>query len=232
MVQEERIPESVLQQIHQLKECGLPFHKAISLVRSNLVPVGQCPMPFQANLPETEITTMRSLVGTLYFRHDVATWKKEGVDFSLYMYIPEVDPTTGKVHHEREDHCHILKRIAKHTREGAYLALNLDAFDEAMRNPKTGLTHTALVGKRKQSVTDAEKLLSYHVCHFLKEKGYLAEAKYVEIVAKWHEASDGRGMTQLQRCKANYAMLSYILEDLIPWYEHGQPDLSTIDINR
>ena len=90
---------------------------------------------------------------TVYFRHDVATWKRKWADFSLYMYIPEVDPTTGKVHHEREDHCHILKRIAKHTREGAYMKLNLDAFDEAMRDPKTALTHTALVGKRKQSVT-------------------------------------------------------------------------------
>ena len=186
MVQEERIPESVLHQIQQLKELGLPSHKAISLVRSNLVAVGHCLMPFQANVPETEITTMRSLVATLYFRHDVATWKRKWADFSLYMYIPEVDPTTGKVHHEREDHCHILKRIAKHTREGAYMKLNLDAFDEAMRDPKIGLTHTALVGKRKQSVTDAEKLLSFHVSHFLKEKGYLAEAKYVENVAKCH----------------------------------------------
>ena len=26
------------------------------------------------------------------------------------------------------------------------MKLNLDAFDEAMRDPKTGLTHTALVG--------------------------------------------------------------------------------------
>ena len=133
MVQEERIPESVLHQIHQLKECGLPSHKGISLVRSNLVSVGHCPM--------------RSLVATLYFRHDVATWKRKGVDFSLYMYILEVNPTTGKVHHEREDHCHIFKRIAKHTKEGACMKLKLDAFDEATRDLKTGLTHTALVAR-------------------------------------------------------------------------------------
>ena len=147
MVQEERIPESVHHQIHQLKECGLPSHKPISLVLSNLVPVGRCPMPFQANVPETEITTMRSMVATLYFRHDVATWKRKGVDFSLYMYILEVNPTTGKVHHEREDHCHIFKRIAKHTKEGACMKLKLDAFDEATRDLKTGLTHTALVAR-------------------------------------------------------------------------------------
>ena len=51
------------------------------------------------------------------------------------------------------------------------MALNLDAFDEAMQVSKTGLTHT-LVGKQKQSVIDAEKLLSFHVATFVDEKGY------------------------------------------------------------
>ena len=96
-------------------------------------------------MPETLLDCLRSLIGTLFFRHSVAVWKERGVDFSLYLYIPEVDPITESVHHEREDHCHILKRIAKHTREGAYTALNLDTFDEAMLDAKTGLTHTALV---------------------------------------------------------------------------------------
>ena len=191
MVHEERIPESVPQQIHQLKECG--FHTAISLVRSNLVPVGHCPMPFQANAPETEITTMRSLVATLYFRHDVATWKRKGVDFSLYMYIPEVDPTTGKVHHKREDHCHILKRVAKHTREGE--GAHHETQPWCIRWSHAGPQDRSYPHSTCwQSVTDAENLLFYHVSHFLQEKGYLA---------------DGRGMTQIQRCKANYAMLNY-----------------------
>lgn len=35
------------------------------------------------------------------------------------------------------------------------------------------------------------------------------EAEYVGIIAAWHEASDGRGMSQLDRCKANYKMLNY-----------------------
>ena len=102
------------------------------------------------------------------------------------------------------------------------MALNLDAFDEAMQDSKTGLTHTALVGKRKQSVIDAEKLLSFHVAAFLDEKGYKIEAEYVQIVAKWHEASDGRGVTQLNRYRANYSMLHYIMEELIPWYNENR----------
>jgi len=64
-----------------------------------------------------------------------------------------------------------------------------------MRNPMTGLTHAALVGSRKQSVPDAEKLLSFHVAKFFKDNHYLAEAEYVETVALWHESSDGCGLS-------------------------------------
>ena len=38
--------------------------------------------------------------------------------FTTFLYVPEVDPIPGDVFHEREDHCHILKRIWKHKREG------------------------------------------------------------------------------------------------------------------
>lgn len=192
LIHDQKIPLTVLEEIHNLQNTGLPLHEAVSQVRSQLVPHGYTPMPFRHNQKETEIDIMRSLVATLYFRHSVSIWKSKGVDFSLYLYVPEESPTTGRVHHGREDHCHILKRIAKHTREGTYMSLNLDAFDEAMRDPSTDLTHTALVGKRKQSVTDAEKLLSYHVAQFLDKNGHSVEARYVQTVAKWHEASDGR----------------------------------------
>ena len=40
--------------------------------------------------------------------------------------------------------------------------LTYERFDEAMRDATTGLTHAALVGIRKQSVPDAEKMLSFH----------------------------------------------------------------------
>ena len=225
------IPIEVLKELSRKKSTGLPLTEAVKTMRSRLVPIGHTPYPFRSNIPETFLDCLRSLISTFFFRHSIAMWKEKGVDFSTYVYVPEVDPITGIVHHEREDHCHILKRIAKHTREGSYMALNLDAFDEAMQDSKTGLTHTALVGKRKQSVIDAEKLLSFHVAAFLDEKGYKREAEYVQIVAKWHEASDGRGVTQLNRCRANYSMLNYIMEELIPWYNESN-DLSSIDINR
>lgn len=51
-------------------------------------------------------------MATFFFRKAVNDWKAEGIDFSMYMYVPEVDPITQAAHHERSDHCHILKRIA------------------------------------------------------------------------------------------------------------------------
>ena len=147
------------------------------------------------------------------------------------MYVPEVDPITGDIHDERADHNHLLKRNAKHTRDGNNSELIYERFDEAMRNPMTGFTYAALVGSRKQSVPDAEKLLSFHVAKFFKDNHYLAEAKYVETIALWHEASDGHGLSQLQRCRQNYQMLKFILDEGITWHQSNY-DLSTLRINK
>ena len=109
--------------------------------------------------------------------------------------------------------------------------MDLKGFDEAMMDFKTGLTHAALTGERKKSVGDAERMLSFLVANILREHGYIVEANYIDIVAGWHEAADGRGLTELQRCKQNYAMLNMILDEWMPWHREN-PDLSAIDINR
>lgn len=174
---------------------------------------------------------LRSLVGTYRFRNTVMEYMSKGIDFSTYLYIPEVDNETGEAFHEREDHCHILKRIWKHTREEGPPGTDLQGFDDAMQDPSTGLTHAALTGERKQSVTDAERMLSYHVAKFLCENGYEKEGKFVRAVAGWHEAADGRGLSEIQRCKKNYEMLNMILDDWMPWH-NTTPSFATIDINR
>jgi hypothetical protein len=94
-----------------------------------------------------------------------------------------------------------------------------------------GLTHSALVGLRKQSVVDAERLLSFRMCNFMTKNNFEEEATFLKAVAGWHEASDGRGLTQLERCKANYIMLNYILDEWMPWHRNNY-DFSSIDINR
>ena len=81
-----------------------------------------------------------------------------------------------------------------------------------MQDLKTGLTFAALTGERKQSVVDAERMLSYLVASFLGEHGYEKE-EFVRTVAGWHEAADGRSLSEFERCKKNYEMLNMILDE-------------------
>ena len=107
------IPPSLLWEIHDLVTIDSMTRKeAILNVRSKLVPDGYTPCTFVRNTPETFLHCLRSLVGTFSFRHMVEEYKKVGVDFSLYMYIPEIDPLTKDVRHDRGDHNHVYKRIA------------------------------------------------------------------------------------------------------------------------
>ena len=120
--------------------------------------------------------------------------------------MPEIDEVTGEAFHEREDHWHILKRIWKHTREEGPAGTDLQGFDDAMRDPKTGLTHAALTGERKQSVQDVERMLSFLVAKFLQENGYQQESKYVETVARSsrREGSNRAATMQKKLCHAEY----------------------------
>ena len=226
------IPPSLILSLHNLQiQNYWTIEDAVTHVRAKLVPDGYTPYPFRRETPETFLDKLRSLVATCYFRHMVSYWKTHDADFSLYMYVPEMDPITKNVHHERGDHNHILKRIGHHTRDGKFLKLNCEAFDEAMLDKNTGLTYTALIGQRKQSVVDAERLLSHHVAKFFRDKNHHPEADYVETIANWHEASDGCGMSQLERCRANYKMLNYLLDEWMPWHKSCY-NFSFIDINR
>jgi hypothetical protein len=51
------------------------------------------------------------------------------------------------------------------------------------------------------------------------------------VIGNWHNATDGRGITQLQRCKYNYEMLNYIVEMWLPWHKDCY-DFSLVDINK
>ncbi len=92
----------------------------------------------------------------------------------------------------------------------------------------TDLTMAALVGDRKQSTQDAEKLLSHTVAKYFQTKGYDKEAKYVQTVDDWHAATDGRGLDQQQL--ANETMLEMIIDEWMPWHKTNS-DLSLIDVN-
>ena len=140
-------------------------------------------------------------------------------------------PHTEDERHDRGDHNHIFKRMAQHVRNGGNSSLNYEAFADVLKDPASGLTYAALTGKRKQSLKDAERLLSYHVVASLERHGHHREAQQVKIMVNWHDASDGRGLTQLTRCRYNYNMLGYILDKWMPWHRTNY-DFSSIDINR
>lgn len=163
------------------------------------------------------------------YRFNIQTYTAQGVNFKEHLYVPEV--YNGEPHHEREDHNHVLKRIAMCVRNGAVSGFDLRALVKCMHDPFTGLTYTALTGKRKQNVEDAEKLLSTTVANWLDSNNHNFEARFVHAIANWHKASDGRGLSEDTRSRYNNQMLDFLLEDWMPCFENNR-DYSTIDINR
>ena len=111
------------------------------------------------------------------FRKKVEDYTAQGVNFKEHLYVPEVDETGGP-QHEREDNNHVLKRIATCLR--MFPNVDLSAIVQAMHAPYTGLTYPALTGKRKQSVSDAEKLLSTAVANWCKERPSLLPLHWSE----------------------------------------------------
>ena len=53
---------------------------------------------------------------------------------------------------------------------------------EALSEPSSGLTYTALTGSRKQSVIDAERLFDPDLPAFMRQKGHDYEAGYIQTV--------------------------------------------------
>lgn len=65
----------------------------------------------------------------------------------------------------------------------------------------------------------------------MEDKGYVMEQQYVQTIACWHEATDGRGLSQLERSHANYQMLNYILDEWMPWHRDLY-DFLYADVNK
>ena len=104
---------------------------------------------------------------------------------------------------------------------------------EAVYDESAQLSYHALVGTRKQSVSDVLQIFSKDVLNFFKLRGYDFEAKYVEVILNWRRACDERGLSDTQRSQYNTDLLNYILDELMPW--HRQPelrDLSLLEVNQ
>jgi hypothetical protein len=171
------------------------------------------------------------LFASYTFKHSIETLKAEGVDFVNNLYIPEISMVTGKALLDREDHGHVFKRFTQCVRSGSIPGINMRVFADALNDPKSGLTYEALTGKNKQSIPDCERMFSIGVLKYMEKHGHLTEAQFVQMVRNWHKAFDGRGLTTQQRIANCKSVLSWLLDDWMPWHSYC-PDFSTLDINR
>ena len=104
---------------------------------------------------------------------------------------------------------------------------------EAVKDDETALSHHALIGSHKQSVSDVEQIFGQKVLRFFERKGYVTEAEYVKIIRNWRRACDERGLTDDKRSEYNHDFISYILDDLMPWHRVvGMQDFSLLKVNR
>ena len=124
----------------------------------------------------------------------------------------------------------LMLRSAQCTRNGGLQLLQLERYVEALSGNEAGLTYPALVGARKQSVEDAERLFSPTLLKFMQKKGYTYEAKYIGAVLRWRQACDLRGLSELERCRQNYVLLNFTLEELMPWSR--EYDFTLLEVNR
>ena len=71
----------------------------------------------------------------------------------------------------------------------------------------------------------------FHVADSMQRNNFNLETEYVQAIAGWNEASNGRGLSQLERSRANHTMLNYILDESMSWHREIY-DFSLLDINR
>lgn len=119
------------------------------------------------------------------FKRKIDDHFANGVDFKHHLYVAEVDANTSEPQYDRDDHNHVLKTITTFLRRGLIPNVDLRYFVDALNDPHTGVTYTALTGKRKQSVPDCEKLFSPGVIKFMKDNGHQEEARIVELIHNW-----------------------------------------------
>ena len=104
---------------------------------------------------------------------------------------------------------------------------------EAVYDDDAKLSYHALVGTRRQSVSDVEQIFSSRVLKFLESKGYETEVQYVKVIRNRRRACDERGLTDMERSMYNQEFLSYILDELMPWHSNsGLHDFSLLEVNQ
>ena len=125
-IMDEAIPPAVVTQVQDLQaDDGLTLEDSVTFLRQSLVPGGNQPCSFKVDTPENFTDKLKSLVATYRFRHRVEELKGQGVDFSTYLYIPEIDPVTGDVYLSRKRGSlpHSKENLETHQRRSVLLTV-------------------------------------------------------------------------------------------------------------
>ncbi|XP_035665314.1 uncharacterized protein LOC118408603 [Branchiostoma floridae] len=162
-LRETSIPPEVIEEFHQLTAVeGMTEEDAVVRLRGQLVPPGYSPASFRLNSPEGHVDRLRSILATYRYRKRLDEYQLQGVDLKLHMYVPEKEE--GVYVHRREDHCHILKRLAGHLRTDPPRWFNHRALEEALHpgegEPKTGFSRGVLGWSRETLVAVTANIAS------------------------------------------------------------------------
>ena len=155
-------------------------------------------------------------MATYHYKKLIETYESAGVDFCNHIYNPECDQNSGKFFHEREDHNYLLKRITNCLRSGEIPNIRLQYVRDALNDPSTGLTKSALTGVNKQSVPDCERMFSVGMIDFMQKNVHVNDMVFLTLVHNWHKASDGRGLDEDTWHLYNKQMLNWVLDDWMP----------------
>jgi hypothetical protein len=79
------IPLDILLKMNQTDQS---FAASLDEVRLGLVPEGYESFPFRKEMTESFTDKLRSVVATCMFRKRIENFKAQGLDFSMYLYIP------------------------------------------------------------------------------------------------------------------------------------------------
>ena len=169
-------------------------------------------------------------MATYELKNLISTYKSAGVDFRKHLYCPEYDDKSGESFHEREDDNHLLKRITCCLRSGEIPNFRLQYFSDALNDPSSGLTKSALTGVNKQSVPDSERIFSVGMIDFMQKNGHKNEMTFLHLVHNWHKACNGRSLDEETCHLRNRNMVNWVLDDWMPWHRENY-DFSTIDFN-
>ncbi|XP_065892094.1 uncharacterized protein [Dysidea avara] len=225
------ISPELLGDLNKWKSEGANLDDVIEWLRLQTVPPGYEIHTWTEGKDETKAEKLCSILAQLEYSYQVNLFDSKGTPFKSHLYVTEVHPITGVGFCEREDEAHIFKRIGHSLRQGNS-NLQLERFAEALHDPSAGLTYCALSGIRKQSVEDVDRLFGQSLIDWMERKGYCDEVAYLQVIHNWRRACDERGLTNDQRSTFNKNLLSFILDDLMPWHRNDGCDFSFLEVNR